>query len=244
MEQRNLLHLTQRREDKYYVPLNIYRSLLKDLSYFTRPDDYSIVGGFYAVYSVYFDNFNLDSYCDKIEGQTNRFKIRLRFYASDIKHGQINAEIKYKFSNHGLKKKVIIDYRLFKKIMNRTPLSFEDFSTIPELKTFIALQKTGNFQPFIRINYQRQALFSKTDKNIRLNFDQRIDCCRLTNNCGDGHYIHALPTDKIILEIKYPAYLPYWLIYILKKYSLHRSSISKYVLAVQNLAVNSSLSVK
>ena len=233
-----------RREDKYYVPINIYQSLLKDLSYFTKPDEYSIDQDFYNVYSIYFDNIDLTSYHHKVEGRADRFKIRLRFYASDIKSGQINAEIKYKFSDHGSKKKVIIDIESFKKIISGERISPDDFLDIPELKTFIAAKKLGNFFPFIRINYQRQALFSKIDRNIRINFDRKVDCCRLKAGSCEGSYISALSANKIILEIKYPGYLPYWLVYILRKYSLQRSSISKYVLAVQNLAVNSSMNIK
>lgn len=233
-----------RHEYKYYVPVSVYQHLIKDLNNFTTPDEYMLGRKFYNVYSVYFDNFNLKSYCDKIDGQTNRFKIRLRFYEPDVKSGQINAEIKYKLADNSFREKIIIKHEVFKKLISGESLSVDDIITNPKLKTFVAIQKSANFWPFIRINYERQALFSKVDRNIRLTFDREVSCCRVRGGNLNGSPIRVLPRGKMILEVKFPDYLPYWLVYILKKYSLSRSAISKYALAVQNLAVNSSLSVK
>ena len=86
-------------------------------------------------------------------------------------------------------------------------------------------------------------MFSKTDRNVRITLDRNIRCQRLVGKDHFNSSIHVGSPANVILEIKSPGYFPYWLAHIIKKYSLRRQAISKYALAVQDLAVNSSLSV-
>ena len=197
---------------------------------------------FYPVYSLYFEDFGLSSYHDKLAGQINRLKMRLRFYDLDTSSGLIKTELKYKFSDLYLKRQSALDHNLFQKLINKKIFPLDTIKN-PETKRFLMIAKYNNFRPFIRIDYERQALYAKNDKNVRITFDKNVKCSRVTTGNLKPFNIRVLPLGTIILEIKTPNYFPYWLTYIIKKYNLKRVAISKYTLAVQNLATNSSLCI-
>lgn len=114
----------------------------------------------------------------------------------------------------------------------------------PVLLHFFESKKVNNLQPFIRIDYTRKAFLATNDQDVRITFDYNVKCCRFNGNLKTEPHIPVLPPDLGVLEIKTPNYFPFWLSFIIKKYSLKRTAISKYALGVQNLALNSSLIVE
>jgi SPX domain protein involved in polyphosphate accumulation len=225
-------NLPEREEYKYYIPRSVYSHLMNDLGMFTKMDDnVKAKDGKYHVTSIYFDSIGLKSYFDKIEGQSKREKLRLRHYPSDIK-GPLNVELKCKRGNKCIKKKVRVNRDEWQKILQGKYVGIDLFKGI------------NHIHPFIRIDYKRKALFAKNDRKIRITVDYNVKCRRFIKGTSSKSYISALKPGAIILEIKTPNYFPFWLTAIIKKYSLNRSAISKYTLAVQSVATNSCLCVK
>ncbi|MDD5043622.1 MAG: polyphosphate polymerase domain-containing protein [Patescibacteria group bacterium] len=239
-EKKNFL---PREEYKYYVPLSAYPFLLQDLKKFVLRDKNAPKSGVYQVASIYFENMALRSYFDKIEGQARKIKLRLRFYPLDAE-SQLNIEFKYKILDQCLKVKTRVDPALLPKILADKPLPPAQIKNDPVLWKFLEFKKINNFWPFIRIDYKREAFFAQNDRDIRITFDYDVRCCRSGSQELCKPFIPALPPGTKILEIKTPGRFPFWLAYLIKKYSLRKTSISKYSLAVQNMALNSSLSVK
>ena len=221
-----------REEYKYYIPLRFYPRLMEDLGMFKKMDDNAkVAGDGYHVTSIYFESIELKAYFDKIEGQANREKLRLRHYSTDRK-GPLNVELKCKRGNKCIKKKVKVNQDEWDKILRGNYVGIELFRGI------------NHMHPFVRVDYKRKAFFAKNDRNIRITVDYNVRCARFIKGLLRKSYIPAIPPGAIILEIKTPNYFPFWLTAIIKKYSLKKGAISKYTLAVQSLAVNSALSVK
>lgn len=239
MKQKNIL---AREEYKYYVPITIYPHLAEDLKKFTVKDGFAkSKEGFYKVSSIYFENMKMRSYFDKIDGQAKRIKLRSRYYP-ESRTGTHNMEFKYKIYDKSIKRKTSINQETLEQILSN---KLSELNTNePFLSDLVKFIKTNHFLPFIRIDYKRRALYGKNDKNIRITFDTEVKGSRYIKNCTSEPYIPALPGGSMILEIKTPNYFPFWLTTIIKKYSLKKSAISKYTLATQNLAINSSLYVK
>ena len=61
----------------------------------------------YLIRSMYFDSTDDDDYYDKLGGELNRKKVRLRIYEPNSNY--VKLEIKYKNDIHQLKKSIIID---------------------------------------------------------------------------------------------------------------------------------------
>lgn len=233
-----------REEYKYHVPITVYPHLVEDLKKFTKMDSYADnAGGFYQVASIYFENMEMKSYCDKIDGLAKRTKLRLRYYPLNL-NSEFSVEFKYKILDRCLKRKANINHDLWIKILYDDFTDLQQFENEPILLDFLKFKKAYHFWPFIKIDYKRKALSGKNDKNTRITFDYDVKCSRFLKDASCEPYIPALPSGTIILEIKTPNYFPFWLTSIIKKYSLKKSAISKYALSVQNLAINSSLSIK
>lgn len=232
-----------REEYKYFISPVHYSYFLNDLKKFTVFDGSTINDdGFYHVASIYFENNSLNSYFDKLNGIAKRVKLRLRYYPlSKVKDYKI--ELKYKFFDKIVKKRTNIKKALLSSI-------FEKNSTIKDLEQkdevllkFLNFKKINNFFPFIRIDYNRIALIGRVDKNVRITIDQNIKCCRFTGDLSKISNISVFSPGASILEIKTSGYFPFWLTYLVKKYSFKKNAISKYVHSVQKLAVNSSLNI-
>lgn len=232
-----------RAEYKYFVPYSRYEMLLADLNKFTTPDSYSDTArGYYRISSIYFENVRNQMYFEKIDGIAKRAKFRLRFY-STTPNKVYFVESKFKLFNRYIKRKTILRTERIDDILSPFAKNNGVLGQ-RELDEFLYYAKIYNFYPYIRIDYERKAVFDKFDKNIRITFDRNIKCCRFS--AGDLRFpdIPTFPGETVILEIKTNLSFPYWLSYIIKKYSLERRSISKYVISVQRLTFNSTFSVK
>jgi SPX domain protein involved in polyphosphate accumulation len=239
--EKNGQNLSPRNEYKYFVPITKYAHLLKDIKLFAVADDNATnKDGFYTVSSIYFENLQLRSYFDKLDGLARRYKLRLRFYSMENKD-EINFELKCKIFNKCIKKKTKFKSQLLPMILEENCL--EEIKD-PILLDFINVKKANGLFPFIRIDYKRKPFFDKNDSNTRITFDYDVNCCRYEEDIDKLPWIPVVPHGNIILEIKTRECFPFWLPYLVKKYSLKKIPISKYLLAVQNVSLNSSLSIK
>ena len=144
------------------------------------------------VNSLYYDTFDKQIYFDSINGFSNKFKVRARFY--DFNNNQYFYEIKKKYAE--LNKK---DYLKFSKSL--LPLKF--FSNNYFSKD---LRLPSNFQriylPSVFVSYQRK-YFLSNNKKIRITLDYLVEFYKANTNYK---YIFIGPKrvyEKNILEIKY-----------------------------------------
>jgi len=227
-------------EYKYYVPLMVRPYLLDDLQKFTFLDSHiQKKEGCYYIASVYFENYEFKNYFEKIEGDPRRQKLRLRFYKPLEKNQWVNIELKHKIFDRCFKEKIKIEDSIFKNLYSSSFAEMDYNSSDPILKKFIITVKKDNLYPFIRIDYKRKAFFASCDSKVRITFDFEVKCAPFLREIKQEPYIPVLTEDMGILEIKTPCYFPFWLSEIIKKYNLKRTAVSKYLLSVQNLMVNS-----
>lgn len=235
----------QRSEFKYFIPLSIRPFLLDDLSKFTTYDDFSAKkNGSYDVASIYFENWAMQAYHEKIGGQQNRVKLRFRFYPPFNEGDLINMELKIKDGMAGCKKRMKVCLKNFQEVCKFGISELITQATEIEGGQPFLLKRMASYRPFIRIDYRRTALVSYSDPNIRITLDQDIFCGRNNGDLENQPNIRFLPAETSILEIKSPFYFPFWLTTLIKKYSLSRSAISKYAFSTQKLAFNSTFSAR
>lgn len=230
-------------EYKYFVPVEQYPHLLADLKLFTTPDVHlSPQQVSYPVSSIYFENTKLQTYHTKIDGLAKRYKLRVRSYRGSEKTVQM-LEIKYKLYDTCVKERTVVDRSMVDAFLSRIPHTSSDvFKDNTVLEHALRYRHLNQLVPFIQIDYNRQALFGLSDNKIRITIDSDIKCCRYYASSPVRPYIPVFP-GAVILEIKTADYFPYWITHLVHKYGLKRSTISKYVLSVQRVAMNSSLCV-
>ena len=212
--------MEQRLERKYIINKNISSTDFVNLfnGYFKETYKERIVN------SIYFDNPEYHNFFDNVEGNQNRFKVRIRWYGDDIKNSKL--EIKVKEGLFG--KKIITEiqnisttsdfYQIIKNPKNYPDL---DTSYIPYVI---------NLLPTSYNNYLRR-YFESFDGKIRVTVDSNLKFKKLYN--------FKLPKDKelldfdySIIEVKYKSSDEYLVSKIMRNSPLILRKFSKYTAGV------------
>ena len=104
-------------EKKYLIPQDYQNSIINII--LSHPYRFKESYKKRSINNIYLDDFNLNSAMDNINGNTNRYKFRLRWYGS--KYGRIKSVIekKYKRGNVGDKNFFEIKNFIFSKKSNK-----------------------------------------------------------------------------------------------------------------------------
>lgn len=205
-------------------------------------DEYSVgkPNNSYEVHSVYLDSDDLKTYWWTINGNRNRFKLRLRFY-DDRPDSPVFFEVKRRHNHCILKQRGAVRREAVPRLLS---------GHIPELshvlakspKQFVALLNfcdlMGRLQasPKVHIAYLREAYVSSDDQQ-RVTFDRRV---LSAENLGfDLHTRLSQPglsfAGWTILELKFTNRFPNWFREMIEVFGLMQCGAAKYVESVQSL---------
>jgi hypothetical protein len=228
--------------------VQIRGQLVADLQTFTIQDENSRKkeDRFYEVSSIYLDNYQLNSYREKLTGDNIKHKVRFRSYPplNLNKDSLFYIELKNRAANKTSKVKSEISFSMFMDMVQGNPKALQINDPDPIISHVAQLIRVGCFHFHVIINYRRMALFSKTDKSVRITIDSDVCCERFQGRINITPSIPVIPKYLNILEVKTPGYFPDWMRFLVKKYGLQRESVSKYALSIQSIAVNSSMAIK
>ena len=217
-----------RTENKYPISL-IEASILKNrLANVMYQDEYDEDGFGYTIRNLYFDSLNQDDYYEKLAGNKERKKIRIRVY--NINDEKCKLEVKKKNGDYQHKISIWIKKEHAKKLIDG------DFSVIKNYfkysKDAIEIYKTmmlGCYRPSCLIEYQRNAFYYPFS-NTRITFDTNIRASESFFDIFHEHPIYnEVLSDSAILEVKYDQKLVKVIKDILSPFNLTKSSFSKYV---------------
>ena len=187
--------MEKRFEIKYEVQkqnfLKIYSNFLKKFRIFKEYETRE-------VFSLYYDDINLNSLLDNVAGISQREKFRLRWYGKEENISDANFEIKKK--KNKLTTKIVIkpNKKIEKKDIAYLFLRKDIFDKYFQnsLLNEIFLKKINNLiKPRLITNYKRD--YFKFDNNLRFTFDYSINY-KLYND----KFKVWKKDDKSIIEIK------------------------------------------
>ena len=215
---------TFRHEYKYLIPYEDMCSLRMKLEKVLEVDRSS---SGYTVRSLYFDSIDDDDYYDKLNGEMNRKKIRMRIYESNPQ--VVKLEIKRKYDIHQEKSSLIINREVAEQLLEEKYDVLLDYNDEVANEIYTIL-KTGVYKPKVIIEYKRIAY--KTNTTTRITFDYEIkESHDIDNFFNDNiNYYDVISRKDVVLEVKFDRYLEPYISNILAKYQSLNSSVSKYVL--------------
>ena len=216
---------------------------MRALTPFCRPDEHAESStGIYRVNSLYFDADNLVSYFQKIEGEGERRKLRVRYYGHELPN-KFSFEIKKKTSNNVSKSKVVLCNKSYQELLDLVP-----FDTLkerwnmreserPVVNEIQYLIRVHGFNPKVTISYSRLALFSELDSRLRITFDSNIKGYRhnTIGYPGRDHGKYLVNPNLTVLEVKFNSLLPRWIVHILQEYNCSIDKVSKYCKGVDRV---------
>ena len=234
-----------RYELKYLVSEKLADSIRAEVLTHLNSDQNSVAGSQgYRVQSLYLDSPRLHCYQDTLQGNKNRFKLRIRFYDNG-EHSPVFLEIKRRVTDVIQKKRACVSRESAEKLLkgyspnpqmliNNTPAEQDGLNTFFRLKE--QLGATGR----IYVDYYREAYQNGSDNDYRVTFDRQI--------CG-SHYRPGsrliMPEiskmskiDNVVLEMKFINQPAPWMIAIAQRFGLTPTSVPKYVECINALKLN------
>jgi SPX domain protein involved in polyphosphate accumulation len=178
-----------------------------------------------TVNNVYFDTHNLKFFQDNVDGNSDRMKIRLRWY-DNLKVAN-KPKIEFKIKDGLLGSKIIYltkDFNLDKFIPNIN----EVIKNTPD----ITVKKLETISPVLCNSYDRK-YFQSDDGNFRITIDTNLDFYSVSNSKVDWKSKWTMPST--IMELKYDQEFDDIADRVSSFFTFRLSKSSKYVLGLAKL---------
>ena len=220
--------LPQRHENKYWINRGDIIALRARLEKVLEHDEHAGEDGTYFIRSLYFDDIDDSAYYDKVAGNRDRDKYRIRIY--NLNDEVIFLERKRKMGSLIQKSSCRITRDLAQALIegNPTPLLKLDNPLLSDMYLQMRLKL---LRPKVIVDYKREA-FVHPAENTRITFDTQLATCPNSTDLYSDSLLTMRPLDddREILEIKFDRYLPDYITKLISGIPVEHCAISKYVL--------------
>jgi len=189
----------------------------------------------YPVHSLYLDSNDLRFYWSTINGDKNRFKLRLRFY-NDNPDTPVFFEIKRRVDNCILKKRGgvrrdAVDLLLSGHLPEPSYLVSNNPKQFMALEEFCRLMQEHRARPTVHIAYLREAYVPHDDNSARLTMDRMVRAepepvARLSTQMLNPVVVWGR---EVVLELKFTNRFPDWFGELVRVFGLRQCGAAKYV---------------
>ena len=194
----------------------------------------------YPVHSLYLDSDDLKLYWETINGNKNRYKLRLRYYDTSPK-SPVFFEIKRRMNNCIMKQRGGVRQEFVAYLLSGH-LPREDHLLSKAPKQMIALQRFCELvnrihaKPKVHIFYMREAYVSSDDQ-VRVTIDRAVqgeENLNLSIKTEMKNPVHCM-VNEVILELKFTNRFPNWFRDLVRMSNVMQCGAAKYVESIQNL---------
>ena len=204
----------QRLELKYQITESVAERIRDFISCYLEVDEFGLTrpGYAYPVHSLYLDSDTMQTYWETINGNKNRFKLRLRYY-DDRPDSPVFFEIKRRMNNCILKqrggvKRSAVASLLAGHLPDPSHLTSQEPKHLVAIQRFCEKMMLLRATPKAHISYEREAWVSPHDNSIRITFDRNVRCERdFTSLLPVESGVTGIPSypfkPLLVLEIKF-----------------------------------------
>ena len=226
----------QRWELKYVIPEETALAVREFVRPYLILDEYGVgqPNLSYPIHNLYLDSDELAIYWGTINGDKNRYKLRIRFYEDNPK-APIFFEIKRRMNDAILKQRGGVKRSAVASVLaGQLPAPDElvsgDVRQLVAIHRFIELMMCDRAAATAHVFYEREAWISPTDNSVRVTLDRNVQISpefvtRFTAQMDDA--IHVF-TPLVVLELKFTGRFPAWFNTLVMAFNLHQGSASKY----------------
>lgn len=233
---------TQRFELKYLISEEKARMIRDFVRSYLNIDEYSAVQPdlSYPVHSLYLDSDDLSTYWETINGNKNRYKLRLRYYSLDPK-SPVFFEIKRRMNNVIMKQRGgvrqdAVEHLLSGHLPQPEHLLSNSAKSLTALQRFCELTHKIQAKPKVHIAYMREAYVNDTD-SVRVTMDRQVLAepnlhYRIKTEMGKPACSY---TNEVILELKFTNRFPDWFKELVRIFNVVQCGAAKYLSSVQGI---------
>ena len=192
----------------------------------------------YPVHSLYLDSGNLKTYWATINGDKNRYKLRLRYYSTNA-DSPVFFEIKRRVNNCIMKQRGGVRQGAVRMLLTgHYPELDHLISKAPKglvaVQRFVQLCGEIGAGPKVHIAYEREAYVSDNDQ-VRVTIDRNVRAqpnldYSITTNMANPHPSFV---GQVILELKFTNRFPDWFKELVRIFGVMQCGAAKYVESIQ-----------
>jgi SPX domain protein involved in polyphosphate accumulation len=189
----------------------------------------------YPVHSLYIDSAAMKTFHDTINGNRNRYKLRIRFYENGNEK-PVYFEIKRRFDKVIAKKRAKVHRKYVADLLSgQMPVMEHLVEQTPDnleaLEHFCFLVNQIQARPKIHVAYRREAYELEDSNAVRLTFDREV-----VSESESGYELQTQLSNpvsvfgkEVVLELKFTNRYPIWLQELTQLFHLRQESAAKYV---------------
>jgi len=229
----------QRFELKYLIPEPTALQVRDFVRSYLEMDEFSVgrPNYSYPVHSLYLDSDDLKLYWRTINGDKNRFKLRLRYYSLNS-DSPVFFEIKRRMNNCIMKQRGGVRHDAIESLLTgHFPEPGYLISKAPNhlvaVQRFCQSMVDLHAKPKVHIAYDREAYVSDNDE-VRVTMDRNV--------CAEPNLANSIKTkmenparsfvDNVILELKFTNRYPDWFRELVRAFHVMQCGAAKYVESV------------
>jgi len=213
----------KRYELKYMLMLEQKEQMLEAMLPYMELDKYERT----TIRNIYFDTDNYRLIRRSIERPAYKEKLRIRSYAQATADSTVFVELKKKYENVVYKRRLPLcecDAMAWVCRERACPVNTQISREIDYVIDFY-----GSLKPTVFLSYEREAYYDKGGGDFRVTFDDNI-LCRQTDVslCSTTYGAPILPEGKVLMELKCSGGIPLWMVEVLSRERIYKTSFSKY----------------
>ena len=220
----------KRYELKYMLTLEQKEKILQAMANYMKLDKYGRI----TIRNIYFDTGNYRLIRRSIEKPAYKEKLRIRSYAQATSDSTVFVELKKKYEKVVYKRRLpLCEADAMSWVCRENPCPVNT-QISREIDYFIDFY--GKLKPTVFLSYEREAYYDKGGGDFRVTFDDNI-LCRQTdvNLCSTTYGTPILPEGKVLMELKCSGGIPLWMVEVLSRERIYKTSFSKYGTAYSTL---------
>lgn len=184
--------------------------------------------------NLYFDTPTYRLIRRSLEKPDYKEKLRLRSYGQVKADDQVFAEVKKKFQGVVYKRRIGLPLHEALGWLCHRQCPRSEGQIAREIDYF--LDYYGPLQPTVFLSYTREAYYCRSGGDFRLTFDDSIRCRLDDLSLESGTQgTSILPEGMVLMELKCPGAIPLWMVDILSRERIYKTSYSKYGTAYTTL---------
>lgn len=229
--------MASRFELKYLIPEHTALKIREFVQQYLQLDEF----GFgkpnlsYPVHSLYLDSDDYELHRRTVNGDKNRYKLRVRYY-NENPSTPVFFEIKKRMKDIILKERGTVRRSGVAKILSGfLPEEGDMKGNNPEerqaILRFIQLMADVNAKPKMHVAYDREAYVNNFNNEVRVTMDRNV---RGMFRPG-GELVTSMPeavvctTDMVILELKFTGRFPSWYRDLVRHFNCMQTGAAKYL---------------
>lgn len=229
--------MSSRFELKYLIPERTALKVREFVQQYLEVDEFGVgqPNYSYPVHSLYLDSDDLEIQRRTVNGDKNRWKLRIRYYNENPKT-PVFFEIKRRMKDVIMKQRGAVRRSAAAKILaghfpEPGDLKSDSAEDLTAIQRFIELQMEVNAKPKMHVAYDREAYVNNFNNEVRITMDRNVrGMPRPSGELLVGMKDPYVCTDDIvILELKFTGRFPNWYRDLVRHFDCFQTGAAKYL---------------